>query len=165
MEKSIIVAVANSNAIGRKNELLWHLAGDLKYFKKTTSGSPVIMGYMTFKSIGRPLPKRTNIVISIFPWPDAPEGIVIVDSLEAAYKAAEATGAERCFVIGGAYTYAEAMASADTLYITHVNADAPDADAFFPEISPALWEPVWQSELNHDEENDIDFRFVKYARR
>lgn len=68
-------------------------------------------------------------------------------------------------MIGGAYTYAEAMASADTLYITHVNADAPDADAFFPEISPALWEPVWQSELNHDEENDIDFRFVKYARR
>ena len=65
MEKSIIVAVAEGNAIGRKNELLWHLAEDLKYFKEQTSGYPVIMGFMTFKSIGRPLPKRTNIVISI----------------------------------------------------------------------------------------------------
>lgn len=165
MEKSIIVAVAEGNAIGRKNELLWHLAEDLKYFKEQTSGYPVIMGFMTFKSIGRPLPKRTNIVISIFPWPDAPEGIVIVDSLEAAYKAAEATGAQKCFVMGGAYTYAEAMQSADTLYITHVHASAPDADAFFPEISPEVWTPVWKSELRHDAENDIDFQFVRYARR
>lgn len=165
MEKSIIVAVANKGAIGRKNELLWHLAEDLKYFRRTTSGSPVIMGFMTFKSIGRPLPGRANIVISIFPWPDAPEGITIVDSLDAAYAAAEATGAEKCFVIGGAYTYAEAMATADTLYITHVYADAPDADVFFPEISPAVWEPVWQSPLQHDAENGIGFRFVRYARK
>lgn len=165
MEKSIIVAVAEGNAIGRRNELLWHLSEDLKYFKETTSGCPVIMGFMTFKSIGRPLPKRTNIVISIFPWPDAPEGIVIVDSLDAAYKAAEATGAKECFVIGGAYTYAEAMETADTLYITHVYASAPDADVFFPEISPLVWTPVWQSDLKHDVENAIDFRFVKYRRK
>lgn len=164
MEKSIIVAVANGNAIGRRNELLWHISEDLRFFRSTTSGSPVIMGFMTFRSIGRPLPGRTNIVISIFPWPDAPEGILVVDSLDAAYKAAEATGAGKCFVIGGAYTYAEAMQTADNLYITHIYADAPDADVFFPEISPKIWSPTWQSELKHDEENDIDFRFVKYSR-
>ncbi len=165
MEKSLIVAVAEGNAIGRKNQLLWHISEDLKYFKEVTSGSPVIMGFMTFQSIGRPLPGRTNIVISIFPWPDAPKGIVIVESLEEAYKAAEATGAERCFVIGGAYTYAEAMETSDTLYITHIYADAPDADVFFPEISPAVWQPVWESPLQHDTENNLDFRFVRYARK
>lgn len=165
MEKSLIVAIAANNAIGRKNQLLWHLSEDLKYFKTTTAGCPVIMGFMTYQSIGRPLPGRMNIVISIFPWPDAPSGITIVDSLDAAYAAAEASGAEKCFVIGGAYTYAEAMPLSDTMYITHVEASPEDADVFFPEISPAQWTPDWQSDLKHDEENNLDFRFVRYCRR
>ena len=81
MTKNLIVAIADNYAIGRKNQLLWHISEDLQYFKKTTTGCPVIMGYMTYLSIGRPLPKRKNIVISIFPWPDAPEGVTVVGSL------------------------------------------------------------------------------------
>ena len=81
MEKCIIVAIADNRAIGKDNALLWHIAEDMKYFRTTTTGAPVVMGYMTFKSIGgRPLPKRDNIVISIFPWPDKPEGVKVAGS-------------------------------------------------------------------------------------
>ena len=136
MEKSLIVAVADNYAIGRKNALLWNLPGDMKYFRQQTTGNAVIMGWMTFQSIGRPLPRRHNIVISLFPWPDAPEGVTVVDSLDAAFAAAEMADQVghdgTAFVIGGAYTYAEAMGVVDTMHITHVH-DAPeDADAFSP---------------------------------
>ena len=89
MEKSLIVAVADNGAIGRRNALLWNLPGDMKYFRRQTTGNAVIMGWMTFQSIGRPLPRRRNIVISLFPWPDAPAGVTVVDSLDAAFAAAE----------------------------------------------------------------------------
>ena len=165
MNKCIIVAVASNNAIGRKNALLWNLPGDMKYFRETTTGYPVIMGWMTFQSIGRPLPKRLNIVISIFPWPDKPEGVTVVESLDEAYAVAEASGAGKCFVIGGAYTYAEAMDSADTLYITHVD-DAPaDADVFFPEISPEVWEEVSRAPRETDPATGIGYEFTVYGRR
>ena len=167
MEKSLIVAVADNNAIGRKNALLWNLPGDMKYFRKQTTGNAVIMGWMTFQSIGRPLPKRHNIVISLFPWPEAPAEVTVVDSLDAAFAAAEATAQEeqKAFVIGGAYTYAEAMDMVDTMHITHVH-DAPeDADAFFPEIDPAVWEEESRSELQTDPETGITYEFVVYRRR
>ena len=164
LEKCIIVAVADNGAIGRKNALLWHLPGDMRYFRETTTGAAVIMGWMTYQSIGKPLPRRKNIVISLFPWPDAPAEVTVVDSLEAAFAAAEAEGT-RCFVIGGAYTYAEAMSCADTLYITHVH-DAPeDADVFFPEIDPAVWEESARSPMHIDAETGITYEFVIYVRR
>ena len=162
MEKSLIVAVADNYAIGRKNALLWNLPGDMKYFRKQTTGNAVIMGWMTFQSIGRPLPKRHNIVISLFPWPDAPAEVTVVDSLEAAFAAA---GDEKAFVIGGAYTYAEAVEVVDTMYITHVH-DAPeDADAFFPPIDPDVWEEESRSEMQTDPETGITYEFVVYRRR
>ena len=166
MEKSLIVAVADNNAIGRKNALLWNLPGDMKYFRKQTTGNTVIMGWMTFQSIGRPLPKRHNIVISLFPWPEAPAEVTVVDSLAAAFAAAEAAGLEeKAFVIGGAYTYAEAMDVVDTMYITHVH-DAPeDADAFFPPIDPEIWEEESRSDLQTDPETGITFEFAVYRRR
>ena len=166
MEKSLIVAVADNNAIGRKNALLWNLPGDMKYFRKQTTGNVVIMGWMTFQSIGRPLPKRHNIVISLFPWPEAPAEVTVVDSLAAAFAAAETAGQEeKAFVIGGAYTYAEAMDVVDTMYITHVH-DAPeDADAFFPPIDPEIWEEESRSDLQTDPETGITFEFVVYRRR
>ena len=166
MEKSLIVAVADNNAIGRKNALLWNLPGDMKYFRKQTTGNVVIMGWMTFQSIGRPLPKRHNIVISLFPWPEAPAEVTVVDSLAAAFAAAETAGQdEKAFVIGGAYTYAEAMDVVDTMYITHVH-DAPeDADAFFPPIDPEIWAEESRSDLQTDPETGITFEFVVYRRR
>ena len=167
MEKSLIVAVADNNAIGRKNALLWNLPGDMKYFRKQTTGNAVIMGWMTFQSIGRPLPRRHNIVISLFPWPESPDEVTVVDSLDAAFAAAEAAAQEdqKAFVIGGAYTYAEAMEMVDTMHITHVH-DAPeDADAFFPEIDPAVWEEESRSELQTDPATGITYEFVVYRRR
>ena len=171
MEKSLIVAVADNYAIGRKNALLWNLPGDMKYFRRQTTGNAVIMGWMTFQSIGRPLPRRHNIVISLFPWPEAPDGVTVVDSLDAAFDAAasvipsEAEESPKAFVIGGAYTYAEAMEVVDSMYITHVH-DAPeDADAFFPEIDPEIWAEESRSELQTDPETGITYEFVVYRRR
>ena len=168
MEKCLIVAIADNRAIGRKNALLWNLPGDMKYFRQQTTGNAVIMGWMTYQSIGRPLPRRHNIVISLFPWPEAPETVTVVDSLEKAFAAAEEAGrgkgTEKAFVIGGAYTYAEAMEVVDTMYITHVH-DAPeDADAFFPEIDPAVWRVDSRSDLQTDPETGITYEFVVYKR-
>ena len=166
MEKVIIVAIADNNAIGRDNALLWHISDDLKFFKRTTSGCPVIMGRKTFESIGRPLPKRTNIVVSR--GFDAPEGVDIVSSLEEAYKAASAVMAdevERCFVIGGGQIYAQAMQDADRLIVTHVHTVIGNADTFFPQIDPSVWEVDQRSEMFHDEESGYDFEFVEYIRK
>lgn len=171
MEKCIIVAVADNNAIGRKNRLLWHLPEDLRYFKRQTAGCPVIMGWMTYQSIGRPLPGRTNIVISIFPWPDAPAEVKVVGSLQEAYAAAAAAlesadaADGRCFVIGGAYTYEEAMSDADTLFITHVHDCPADADVFFPEIDPAVWEKSAILGKVTDAGLGLDYEFVIYKRK
>ena len=168
MEKCIIVAIADNNAIGRANALLWHISEDLKFFRRTTSGSPVIMGRKTFESIGRPLPKRTNIVVSR--GFDAPEGVVVVPSLEEAYRAAKAAipdeiGDTRCFVIGGGQIYAQALCNADRLIVTHVHTVIEDADTFFPAIDPSIWQVASRSEMLHDDESGFDFEFVEYIRR
>ena len=166
MEKCIIVAIADNNAIGRDNALLWHISEDLKFFKRTTSGCPVIMGRKTFESIGRPLPKRTNIVVSR--GFAAPEGVVVVPSLEEAYKAAsvipDPIGDPRCFVIGGGQIYAQAITDADRLIVTHVHTVIEDADTFFPSIDPSAWTVAQRSELFQDDESGYDFEFVEYAR-
>ena len=182
MEKVIIVAIADNNAIGKNNALLWHISEDLKFFKRTTSGYPVIMGRKTFESIGRPLPKRTNIVVSRGFC--APEGVVVVPSLEEAYQVAlqglpvkpamtdtapssvmpDLIGNPRCFVIGGGQIYAQAMQDADRLIVTHVHTVIEDADTFFPKIDPSVWKVERGSEMLHDEESGYDFEFVEYIR-
>ena len=175
MEKCIIVAIADNNAIGRDNALLWHISEDLKFFKRTTSGCPVIMGRRTFESIGRPLPKRTNIVVSR--GFQAPEGIVAVPSLEQAYAVASAAvssvfsvipdpiGNPRCFIIGGGQIYAQAMNDADRLIITHVHTVIEDADTFFPPVDPSVWQVASRSGMLHDDESGFDFEFVEYIRK
>ena len=126
MEKCIIVAIADNNAIGRDNALLWHLSEDLKFFRRSTLGCPVIMGRKTYESIGRPLPKRINLVISRNNV--APDGVELVHSLEEAYEQAEATNLERCFVMGGGQIYAQAMNDVDRLIVTHVHTVIEDAE-------------------------------------
>ena len=177
MEKCIIVAISDNNAIGKDNALLWHISEDLKFFKRTTLGCPVIMGRKTFESIGRPLPKRLNIVVSR--GFDAPEGVTVVSSLDEAYRIAEkgmpATpdsssvipdpiGNPRCFVIGGGQIYAQAIGHADRLVITHVHTVIEDADTFFPEIDPLVWQVEERSEMLHDDESGFDFEFVTYKK-
>lgn len=139
---SIIVAVSENNAIGRDNKLLWHLPDDLKYFKKTTSGSTVIMGRKTWESIGRPLPQRRNIVVSskaIIP------GVEVYGSLYEAIDAAKASSSPdpenpgEIFIIGGAEIYKQSLPFADKIYLTVVNQTITDADTFFPEIDHSQW--------------------------
>ncbi len=169
MEKCIIVAIADNNAIGKDNALLWHISEDLKFFKRTTTGCPVIMGRKTFESIGRPLPKRTNIVISR--GFTAPEGVIVVSSLAEAYEAASPCHSElveespsRLFIIGGGQIYSQAIADADRLIVTHVHTVIEDADTFFPAIDPSIWKVEERSEMLHDDESGFDFEFVTYKR-
>ena len=161
---NIIVAVADNWAIGKDNQLLWHISEDLKFFKRTTLGCPVVMGRRTFESIGRPLPKRTNIVVSR--GFDAPEGVLVASSLE---QALELAGGGSCesdvFVIGGGQIYAQSMDLAQKLYITHVHTVIEDADAFFPAIDPQVWQVESRSELYNDEESGYDYEFVVYSRK
>ena len=163
MKKCIIVAIADNNAIGKDNALLWHISEDMKFFRSTTVGCPVIMGRKTYESIGRPLPKRLNIIVSRKGY-DAPEGVVVVDSIEKGYEVAKEQGAEKCFVIGGGQIYAQAMQIADEMVITHVHTVIEDADTYFPVIDPSVWQVAERSELKTDPESGYTFEFVKYIR-
>ena len=163
MEKCIIVAISDNNAIGRDNALLWHISEDLRFFKRTTLGCPVIMGRKTFESIGRSLPKRVNIVISRGFHTD--EEVAVAGSLEEAFSIASETNLERCFVIGGGQIYAQALPQADRLIVTHVHTVIEDADTFFPAIDPAVWTVSDRSDLFTDEETGYTFEFVEYVKR
>ena len=162
MEKYIIVAISDNNAIGRNNELLWHISEDLRFFKRTTLGCPVIMGRRTFESIGHALPKRVNIVISR--GFNTAEEVAVAGSLDAAFKVAEETNLEKCFVIGGGQIYSQALPLVDRLIVTHVHTVIEGADTFFPQIDPEVWHVAQRSELLHDEESGYDFEFVEYIR-
>ncbi len=130
---SIIAVIGKNRELGKDDKLLWHIPGDLPRFKKLTMGHPVILGRKTFQSIGRPLPGRTNIVISRDFHHD---GVTVVHSFDEAIKKAEsAPGSDEIFVIGGGQVYAAAIDRADRLYLTVVDKSAPDADTFFPDYS------------------------------
>ena len=139
MRLSLILACAETGVIGVGNRLPWHLPEDLKYFKRVTMGKPVIMGRRTFESIGRPLPGRTNIVISRTAG-FAPEGVTVVASFDAALDAVE-PGTDEAMVIGGAQIYREAMPRADRIYLTEVHA-AFDGDAVVDALEAGRWREV-----------------------
>lgn len=174
---SLIAAVAENNAIGNGNQLLWHIAGDLKYFKAVTTGHPMIMGRKTFESIGRPLPGRRNIVVSRsrLELPHPPKfkkdgtpsntSIEQVEDLEVLLKSLRRKRKEEYFVIGGGSVYNAAFKFADRLYITRIFATPEKADTFFPEIKEDEWETAETSPLQHDEENDIDYQFITCKRK
>ena len=163
MEKNVIVAIADNNAIGKDNALLWHISEDLRFFKRKTLGWPVIMGRKTFESIGRALPGRVNIVISR--GFSTGEEVEIAGSLEEAFGIAESTNLEKCFVMGGGQIYAQALESADRLVVTHVHVVIEDADTFFPPIDPQKWTVEGRSELMTDESTGYTFEFVEYVRK
>lgn len=181
MQKNIIAAVADNMAIGRDNELLWHISADMKYFRRVTMGCPIIMGYKTWISIGRPLPGRRNIVITKSHF-DAPESVVQVPDVASAFAAAQEVqvnavdaqeiqtaaaqcSAGQCFIIGGAKTYERTLAQADKLYITHVHTSVPDADAFFPAIDLAVWTLQSETPTETDPENGLQYSFAVYVRK
>lgn len=158
MEKCIIVAVANNLVIGKDNKMPWHISEDFKYFKNMTSGHPVIMGRKTYESIGKPLPNRTNIVLTH----KYIDGVIVVDSIESAYKKAEEID-DRCFIIGGASLYKECINTVDKLYITHIYTDV-DGDTFFPEIDSNIWKKYSESDTKIDPETGYGYSFAIYER-
>ncbi len=157
---TMIAAIGSNKAIGKDNELLWHLPNDLKRFKKVTAGHHVIMGRKTFESLGRPLPNRTNIIISRNENYKA-EGCIVVSSLEDALAAAATD--PNPFILGGAQIYTQAMPLADELDITLVKASL-EADAFFPEIDLKVWKEVSREDYQADDRHAYDYSFVKYKK-
>jgi len=159
---SLIAAVASNGAIGKGQQLLWRLPDDMRHFRETTHGKPVIMGRKTWESLPaafRPLPGRRNLVVSRNLAYQAP-GATLAGSLEAALRAC--ADAAEIFVIGGAEMYRQALLLADRLYLTEVAASA-EGDAFFPELAPGDWEEVSRSP-GHSESGPA-FSFVTYRRR
>ncbi|MCC6323850.1 dihydrofolate reductase [Candidatus Nomurabacteria bacterium] len=164
---SLIAGIGKNNELGLGNKLLWDLSRDMKHFRETTSGHPVIMGRKTFESIGKPLPNRRNVVITR-DVSYVKEGVEVVHSLPEAidlfkYDVNPLPNGEEVFVIGGAEIYKQAMDHADRLYITHVDGIF-DADAFFPTISPNFWKEVSREHYEKDEENNLPMDFVVYEK-
>ena len=160
---TIIAAIANNNALGKDNDLIWHLPADLKRFKKVTSGHHILMGRNTFESIGKPLPNRTTVIITRNKDYKA-AGCIVVDSIEKAIEVAKAD--EHIFIIGGAQVYKQTIAAnlVDQLDITQVH-HSFDADVYFPEIDSDIWKEVAREEFKADEKNKYDFSFISYKKK
>ena len=158
---AFVVATAENGVIGRDNQLLWHLPEDLKHFKRLTRGHPVVMGRRTYDSIGRPLPNRTNLVVTRQPDWQA-EGCEVVHSVPAALERAAQLD-EQVFVIGGAEIYRQALPAADVIYLTEVH-HAFEGDVVFPELSPAEWREETRERHEPDERHAYAFSFVTLRR-
>ncbi|RBP13764.1 dihydrofolate reductase [Roseiarcus fermentans] len=162
----IVAAVARNRVIGADNRLLWRLSSDLKRFKALTLGKPLVMGRKTFQAIGRPLPGRETIVVTRDPGFRA-DGVLVAHGLEAALALAEARaaamGADAIVIAGGGELYAQTLSRADRLALTEV-ALAPDGDAVFPAVDPALWREVRREPGVRGPNDEADFAFVDYER-
>ncbi len=159
----ILVAFDENRVIGKNNGLIWHLPADLKRFKALTTGHVIIMGRKTFESIGRPLPNRTTIVISR--QQDLKiEGVILAHSVEEAILKAKSISRDDIFIVGGAEIYQLSLPLADQILVTQLH-DIFEGDAFFPEISPAIWEVAEQERGITDEQNAYQFSYITYARK
>ncbi|MEH6551833.1 MAG: type 3 dihydrofolate reductase [Pseudomonadales bacterium] len=167
MRVAMIVAMARNRVIGRDNKLPWYLPEDLKYFKRTTLGKPIIMGRKTFESIGRPLPGRANIVISSQQQPlhDAMHQVTSVDeALALAAEIAQKDGADEVVVIGGAQIYLACWPYVDRLYLTEVNADV-EGDAWFPEFEQSDWSEIHRESFAASDANSYGYNLCTLERK
>ena len=164
---SLVVAVADNNAIGGNNKLLWHLPNDLKFFKNITWGMPIIMGRKTFVSIaGKPLPGRINIVVTRMPSEiKEQENLWVVSTLEQAFERAKETDCKEVFVIGGGEIYRQSISNADKIYLTRVHAGFPEATVFFSDIDGDIFNLVDAVEMQKDEKHLFDYTFETWERR
>ena len=163
MKISLIAAVAQNHVIGHKNELPWHLPDDSAYFKRKTSHHPIIMGRKSFESLGKPLPNRTNIVITRNADFKA-AGVTIVHTLDNGINAARSVNQEEIYVIGGAEVYTMALPIATTLYMTEIHR-AYEGDAYFPDFDKSEWDEVSRVPHSADERHEVGFDFVEYERK
>jgi len=155
MNISIIAAIGRNNELGRNNDLIWHFHKDMVFFRETTLGSTVVMGRKTFESLPKALPKRRNIVITR-DGNYAAEGAEVCCSVEEALRLCEE---DRVFVIGGGRIYAQLIDCADSLYLTEIDAECPDADTFFPAFDKTAYR---KEILAVHEENGIKFTHIRY---
>ncbi|MDH3900696.1 MAG: type 3 dihydrofolate reductase [Gammaproteobacteria bacterium] len=160
MKLSIVVAMAANGVIGRDNRLPWHLPADLKHFKQLTTGKPILMGRKTWESIGRPLPERTNIVITRDADYTA-AGCIVVHSIEEALRAAEHS--DEVMVIGGAELYRQILPEVSTIYLTRVHADT-EGTTLFPELDESEWREVERIDCEPDERNAHAYSFITLER-
>jgi len=160
MDIVLIAALAKNGVIGRDGALPWHLPDDLKRFKALTLGKPIVMGRKTYASVGRPLPKRRNVVLSRTSGPI--EGVELVRSVDEALALLE--GAPEICIIGGGEVYSAFLQIATKLELTHVEVDV-EGDAKFPEIDPAAWQIVSEERHDADDRHAWAMRFVTYLRR
>ena len=162
-EIALIVAADTNNAIGINNQLLWHLPNDLKFFKNTTWGFPVIMGRKTFESVNKTLPGRTNIVITRnkdWKFQDVKTAFDLAEAIEIARQ----TNAKQLFIIGGGEIYAQALPLADTIYLTRVHT-VLNGDTFFPTVDESQWELFSTDDFSADEKHVFDYSFQWWKRK
>lgn len=158
MNISIIAAVSQNNVIGIKNSLPWKLPADMKHFREITLGKPVIMGDKTFESIGRPLPKRINVVLSFNKNYNAP-GCIVVHSVQEAMDVAKQENKE-IMIIGGASIYKQFLPLANKMYLTFIHADF-EGDTYFPEYNKNEWKEINRIDHQIDEKNSYPYSFVE----
>lgn len=160
---SLIVAASTNNAIGKNNQLPWHLPNDLKFFKNTTWAMPVIMGRKTFEAVNKTLPGRFNIVITRqADW--RAEGVIAATDLEDALKKGEETNCNEVFIIGGGEIYKQGFEIADKIYLTRVHATL-DGDTFFPVIDEHNWQLTSNQDFAKDEKHQFAYSFQTWVRR
>jgi dihydrofolate reductase len=163
---SLIVAASTNNVIGKDNQLLWHLPNDMKFFKNTTWGMPLIMGRKTFEALaGEPLPGRFNFVVTRNrDWDPHNHKAVRVATLEAAIEEARATDCKESFVIGGGQIYAESMVLADKIYMTRVHT-VIEGDTWFPVIDETIWQMTSHLDFPVDEKHAYAYSFQVWERK
>ena len=168
MKISLIVAMASNRVIGLNNKMPWHLSADLKKFKKITMGAPILMGRKTFESIGRPLPGRTNIIISRNPLyrPSAGSGqdpvCLVFNDIDQALESCR--DSDEVFIIGGSDFYKSMLPIADTLYLTQIHQEF-SGDTFFPAIDPEQWTELEREDIQDDPDVVFSYSFLKLERR
>ncbi len=157
---TIVVAISENHVIGKDNKLLWHLPADLKHFKDITTGHSIIMGRKTYESVGKPLPKRRNIIITR--QAISIEGCEVVNSVEAALELCK--GEQEVFIVGGAEIYRQSLNLTDRIYLTIVH-QTFEGDSFFPEIDPKQWKEVSREDHQPDDRNNLPYSFITLETR
>jgi dihydrofolate reductase len=158
---TLIAATSTNNALGKDNQLVWHLPDDFKRFKALTSEHYIIMGRKTFESFPKPLPNRTHVIITRQSDYIAPEGCIVVSSLEKAIAICPKN--EEVFIVGGGEIYKQSIDIADKVDLTRVHTTV-EADTFFPEINPEQWELVFEEQHPKDEKHAFDFTFQTFIK-
>jgi len=167
LKVSIIVAIAENNVIGKNNTMIWHLPADMKFFREKTTGHCIITGRKNYESIPekfRPLPNRTNIVVTRNKNYSAP-GAEVVNTLEEAIELARSKNETEVFIIGGGQIFEETLVKnlADTLYVTEIH-HSFEGDTFFPAIDKSTWKEIHHTKIPADEKNKFAFDFVVYSK-